>query len=77
MQSWPRVLTCPFINPINRCIDIQKDLYRSAGYDVFPLSIRGLLIGGFADLFKPQNMLVFIGLNTGLSGGRKARRKLA
>jgi hypothetical protein len=50
---------CPFRNPTNRYIDIQKELYRSAGYDVFPLSITGLLIGGFADLFKPQNMLVF------------------
>lgn len=55
----PRVLMCPFRNPTNRYIDIQKDLYRSAGYDVLPLSIRGLLSGGFADLFKPENMLVF------------------
>ncbi|HEY1214860.1 MAG TPA: glycosyltransferase [Bryobacteraceae bacterium] len=55
----PRVLMCPFTNPTNRYIDIQKDLYRSVGYDVAPLSIKGLLTGGFADLFKPQNVLVF------------------
>lgn len=59
VKSRPRVLMCPFRNPTNRYIDIQKELYRYAGYDLFPLSITGLLIGGFADLFKPQNMLVF------------------
>ncbi len=55
----PRVLMCPFTNPTNRYIEIQKDLYRSVGYDVAPLSIKGLLNGGFADLFKPENVLVF------------------
>ena len=54
-----RVLMCPFTNPTNRYIEIQKDLYRSVGYDVAPLSIKGLLKGGFADLFKPENVLVF------------------
>ena len=54
-----RVLMCPFTNPTNRYIEIQKDLYRSVGYDVAPLSIKGLLKGGFADLFRPENLLVF------------------
>ncbi|MGF6873836.1 glycosyltransferase [Paraburkholderia sp. MM5477-R1] len=55
----PRVLMCPFTNPTNRYIEIQKDLYRSVGYDVAPLSIKGLLKGGFFQLFKPDNILVF------------------
>ncbi len=55
----PRVLMCPFTNPTNRYIEIQKDLYRSVGYDVMPLSIKGLLKGGIVDLFKPENLLVF------------------
>lgn len=55
----PRVLMCPFTNPTNRYIEIQKDLYRSAGYDVVPLSIKGLLNGGIFDLFKPENILAF------------------
>ncbi|CAB3741203.1 glycosyltransferase family protein [Paraburkholderia rhynchosiae] len=55
----PRVLMCPFTNPTNRYIELQKELYRSVGYDVMPLSIKGLLNGGFVDLFKPENILVF------------------
>ncbi|SIT42972.1 conserved hypothetical protein [Paraburkholderia ribeironis] len=55
----PRVMICPFYNPTNRYIEIQKDLYRSIGYDVVPLSIKGLLKGGFVQLFKPNNILVF------------------
>ena len=55
----PRVLMCPFTNATNRYIEIQKDLYRSAGYDVIPLSIKGLLKGGFVELIKPNNVLVF------------------
>lgn len=55
----PRVMLCPFTNPTNRYIEIQKDLYRSIGYDVVPLSIKGLLKGGFVQLFKPNNILAF------------------
>ena len=55
----PRVMMSPFTNPTNRYIEIQKDLYRSIGYDVVPLSIKGLLKGGFAQLFKPNNILAF------------------
>lgn len=55
----PRVMMSPFINTTNRYIEIQKDLYRAAGYDVIPLSIKGLLKGGIAELFKPKNILVF------------------
>ena len=55
----PRVMMCPFTNPTNRYIEIQKDLYRSIGYDVVPLSIKGLLKGGFVHLFKPDNILAF------------------
>ncbi|RKE37023.1 hypothetical protein B0G76_3250 [Paraburkholderia sp. BL23I1N1] len=57
--SRPRVLMCPFTNPTNRYIQIQKDLYASIGYDVVPLSIKGLLNGGFSQLFKPDNILAF------------------
>ncbi|RZF24723.1 hypothetical protein EVC45_37200 [Paraburkholderia sp. UYCP14C] len=53
------VLLCPFSNSTNRYIEIQKDLYRSAGYEVLPLSIKGLLRGGFIKLFGPKNLLVF------------------
>lgn len=55
----PTVMMCPFTNPTNRYIQIQKDLYRSIGYDVVPLSIKGLLNGGFFQLFKPGNILAF------------------
>jgi hypothetical protein len=55
----PRVMMCPFTNPTNRYIEIQKDLYSSIGYDVVPLSIKGLLKGGFAHLFKSDNILAF------------------
>ncbi len=55
----PCLLMCPFTNPTNRYIEIQKDLYRSIGYDVQPLSIKGLLKGGFVHLFDPDNVLVF------------------
>ncbi|MFM0340773.1 glycosyltransferase family protein [Paraburkholderia fungorum] len=55
----PRVMMCPFTNPTNRYIQIQKDLYSSIGYDVVPLSIKGLLKGGFFQLFKPDNILAF------------------
>ncbi|MFL9867943.1 glycosyltransferase [Paraburkholderia fungorum] len=55
----PQVMMCPFTNPTNRYIQIQKDLYRSIGYDVVPLSVKGLLNGGFLQLFKPENILVF------------------
>jgi beta-1,4-mannosyltransferase len=55
----PRVMMCPFTNPTNRYIQIQKDLYSSIGYDVVPLSIKGLLNGGFSQLFKPDNILAF------------------
>ncbi|WGS52900.1 hypothetical protein LFL96_32520 [Paraburkholderia sp. D15] len=55
----PRVMMCPFYNPTNRYIEIQKDLYRSIGYDVVPLSIKGLLKGGLPQLFKPENILAF------------------
>lgn len=55
----PRVMMCPFTNPTNRYIQIQKDLYRSIGYDVVPLSVKGLLSGGFFQLFKPENILAF------------------
>lgn len=55
----PRVMVCPFSNPTNRYIEIQKDLYRSIGYDVVPLSVKGLLKGGFIQLFKPNNILAF------------------
>lgn len=58
-NSRPRVMMCPFTNPTNRYIQIQKDLYRSIGYDVVPLSIKGLLNGGFLQLFKPENILAF------------------
>ncbi|MFL9988080.1 glycosyltransferase [Paraburkholderia sediminicola] len=55
----PRVMMCPFTNPTNRYIQIQKDLYSSIGYEVVPLSIKGLLNGGFSQLFKPDNILAF------------------
>ncbi|WP_434111016.1 glycosyltransferase [Paraburkholderia caffeinilytica] len=55
----PRVMMCPFTNPTNRYIQIQKDLYSSIGYEVVPLSIKGLLNGGFSQLLKPGNILVF------------------
>jgi beta-1,4-mannosyltransferase len=55
----PRVLMSPYTNPTNRYIEIQKDLYRAAGYDVVPLSIKGLLKGGFVQLFNPDNILAF------------------
>ena len=55
----PRVMMSPFINPTNRYIEIQKDLYRSIGYDVVPLSIEGLLKGGFVHLFKADTILAF------------------
>lgn len=55
----PRVMMCPFTNPTNRYIQIQKDLYNSIGYDVVPFSIKGLLNGGFSQLFKPDNILAF------------------
>ncbi|HEX7909381.1 MAG TPA: glycosyltransferase [Paraburkholderia sp.] len=57
--SRPRVMMCPFTNPTNRYIQIQKELYSSIGYDVVPLSIKGLLKGGFFQLFKPGNILAF------------------
>jgi beta-1,4-mannosyltransferase len=57
--SRPRVMMCPFTNPTNRYIQIQKDLYSSLGYDVVPLSVKGLLKGGFLQLFKPNNILAF------------------
>lgn len=55
----PRVMMCPFYNPTNRYIEIQKELYRSIGYDVAPLSLKGLLRGGLPQLFKSSNRLVF------------------
>jgi beta-1,4-mannosyltransferase len=54
-----QIMMCPFINTTNRYIEIQKDLFRAIGYDVVPLSLKGLLQGGFIQLFKPNNILVF------------------
>ena len=58
-RTRPQVMMCPFTNHTNRYIQIQKDLYRSIGYDVVPLSIKGLLKGGFFQLFKAENILAF------------------
>jgi hypothetical protein len=55
----PRVLMCPFTNTTNRYVEIQKELYRAAGFQVLPLSVKGLLKGGFGELFNPHNILVF------------------
>jgi beta-1,4-mannosyltransferase len=55
----PRVMMSPFSNHTNRYIEIQKELYRAIGYDVVPLSIKGLLKGGFFQLFKSENILAF------------------
>ena len=57
--SRTKILMCPFTNYTNRYIEIQKNLFTEIGYDVMPLSIKGLLQGGFAELFKPANVLVF------------------
>ena len=58
-RTRPQVMMCPFTNHTNRYIQIQKDLYRAIGYDVVPLSIKGLLKGGFFQLFKAENILAF------------------
>jgi beta-1,4-mannosyltransferase len=55
----PRLLLCPFSNTTNRYIEIQKDLYRSIGYEVMPLSVKSILLGGFTQLFKVDNVLAF------------------
>jgi beta-1,4-mannosyltransferase len=58
-RTRPRVMMCPFSNHTNRYIEIQKELYRAIGYDVVPLSIKGLLKGGWLQLFKSENILAF------------------
>ena len=54
----PRVLLSPFTNTTNPYIDLQKQLLRDIGYDVRPLSLRYLLRGGFADLFRRSTVLM-------------------
>jgi beta-1,4-mannosyltransferase len=54
-----RVLFSPFTNTTNPYIDIVKRVLTQAGYDVEPLSARGLLRGGFMHLFSTKTVLVF------------------
>ncbi|CAB3758213.1 glycosyltransferase [Paraburkholderia solisilvae] len=54
-----RVLFSPFTNTTNPYIDIVKRVLTQVGYDVEPLSARGLLRGGFAHLFSTKTVLVF------------------
>jgi beta-1,4-mannosyltransferase len=55
----PRILLSPFTNTTNAYIDLLKALLADIGYDVQPLSARGLLRGGFTDIFRPSTVLVF------------------
>ena len=73
----PCVMMSPFTNPTNRYIEIQKDLYRSIGYDVVPLSIKGLLKGGFFQLFKPNNILAVHWLEYRPFGRKKGTARLS
>lgn len=73
----PCVMMSPFTNATNRYIEIQKDLYRSIGYDVVPLSIKGLLKGGFFQLFKPDNILAFHWLEYRPFGRKKGTARLS
>jgi beta-1,4-mannosyltransferase len=60
VAAWrTQIMMCPFTNNTNRYIEIQKNLFRAIGYDVVPLSMKGLLQGGFIQLFNPNNILVF------------------
>lgn len=54
-----RILLSPFTNTTNAYIDLLKSLLAEIGYDVQPLSVRGLLRGGFVDLFCPGTVLMF------------------
>src|SRR5260370_9697669 len=67
-----QIMMCPFTNNTNRYIEIQKDLFRAIGYDVVPLSMKGLLQGGVIPLFNPKNILVFY-----LRGLRPFKQKTA
>ncbi|WP_180970404.1 hypothetical protein [Burkholderia sp. WAC0059] len=55
----PRVLISPFTNTTNAYIEMQKALLAEIGYDVRPLSVRSLLLGEFASLFRRDSVLVF------------------
>lgn len=55
----PRILLSPFTNTTNAYIDLLKALLADIGYDVQPLSIRGLLRGGLVDLFRPGTVVMF------------------
>ncbi|CAB3758874.1 glycosyltransferase [Paraburkholderia humisilvae] len=54
-----RVLFSPFTNTTNPYIDIVKRVLTQVGYEVEPLSARGLLGGGFVHLFSRNTVLVF------------------
>ncbi|MEX3935101.1 glycosyltransferase [Paraburkholderia phymatum] len=68
-----RILLSPFTNTTNAYIDLLKELLVDIGYDVQPLSAKGMLRGGFVDLFRPTTVLVFhwIELRAFTSGGGK------
>jgi beta-1,4-mannosyltransferase len=58
-RSNRKVLMSPFTNTTNPYIGMQKQLLGALGFDVRPLSLRGLLSGGFLQLLDRRNVLVF------------------
>jgi len=74
----PRILLSPFTNTTNAYIDLLRALLTDLGYDVQPLSVRGLLRGGLIDLFRPSTVLMFhwIELRAFTSGGGRVSLSL-